>query len=215
MRKVESSFELNWDLVPLVTREGRKGERCQRLNRRCMQRRSELERPESGSQTWKCLRNRVESSRTRVRSTFFFFHSATYAPRSPFFYSLNRCGVRSLGPRQRWRQAAAAPSKYPKGRVDVSFKPYRNHASLTHAVSRTLIGAMSKQYTPTPEHLALAAERRAKRQNKVETSSRKNDDSGNILLREWMQLQAPHINAIKVMTWNVCSFSTRARYTPT
>jgi hypothetical protein len=66
---------------------------------------------------------------------------------------------------------------------------------------------MSKQYTPTPEHLALAAERRAKKQKKVETSTQKNEVSGTILLREWLQLNASHIGAIKILTWNVCAFS--------
>lgn len=67
---------------------------------------------------------------------------------------------------------------------------------------------MSKQYPLTPEQLALQAERRAKSQNKIDDPRQKAEDAGVILSREWMQLKVPHTSAIKVLTWNVCSFFT-------
>jgi hypothetical protein len=65
---------------------------------------------------------------------------------------------------------------------------------------------MSKQYLLTQEQLALAAERKAKRQKKAEVSTPESQETGIILEREWMQLHAPQANCVKVLTWNVCSF---------
>jgi hypothetical protein len=71
-----------------------------------------------------------------------------------------------------------------------------------------------KAYIPTPEQIALAAKRKAKREQLATehaapaATSVPSDHQGRFLSREWMQLRDPGaaLLRVKIMTWNVrCS----------
>jgi hypothetical protein len=66
-----------------------------------------------------------------------------------------------------------------------------------------------KPYIPTPEQLALAAERKAKKQKLAEENALSNTTTPQIkiLSRPWISLQSPQIahppKPVRFMTWNV------------
>lgn len=77
----------------------------------------------------------------------------------------------------------------------------------------------SKGFQPTPEQIALAQERKLKREQKrkeaEEQAAREEELKGQILPRDWVSCSSsqvavtpatPNVNRLRVMTWNVGLF---------
>lgn len=75
-----------------------------------------------------------------------------------------------------------------------------------HSTGSLQTMSSTKRYQPTPQQIALAKERKAKRA-KI-SSSQADEAKGKILARKWVQLpvvehQQDGTRRVKVMTWNV------------